>query len=252
MSKKYIKIEDENDDENEEPDDNQKTVTMTIEGSNFLTTYFSEPITNGELTISLGSGTDSETVYNYAKQGGMLAMLINNEEMPLTYTISSSEVIANDIGENTLKTIIIIFAVIIVLIICYLIFKYKIDGLYAGLSFISGIAILLLLLRGTNTPVTLGGFAAIASLVIVETYLIITMLNSVMKDKSIENVKEANVKTYMKKIDIIITLLIISIVFTFMQEAKVYSVGMTLFYGIISLAIANVAFLRTLLISNHE
>lgn len=244
VSQKYIKVENE--------EDTQKTVTLTIEGSEIMTTYFGEVMKNGDLTISMGSGTDNETVYNYARQAGILAMIINNGEMPLTYTISNSEFIASELSGNTIYIIIAILSFIVLAIIIYMIVKFKLDGLYAGLSFIFAIALLLLLLRYTKTAISLGGFAALTIIITVETYFVLSILKSLKKDSSIDNTKSVTKKIYIKKLDVIITLLITAVVFTFMKEVKIYSIGMTLFYGIISLAITNFVFLRTLLIENHK
>lgn len=244
VSQKYLKVENE--------DDEQKTVTLTVEGSKIMTTYFGETMSNGELTISMGSGKDNETVYNYARQAGILSMIINNGEMPLTYTITTSEFVASDLSGNTLYAIIAVLSIIVLAVVAYMIVKFKADGVFAGLSFISAIAILLLLIRYTKTTISLGAFAGIAVLIAIETYFILTILNSIKKDSSVDNVIAATTKTYLKRLDVIIALLIIAVVFTFMKEVKIYSIGMTLFYGIISLAIANFAFLRTMLIEKHK
>ena len=243
LSKKYIKVEDE---------EAQKSVSLKVEGSTLMTTYFGEEITSGELTISMGSANNNETLYNYAKQAGIIAMIINNGELPLSYKVSVSELVESEINETLVQTIIIILAALVSIIIIYMIIKYKADGIYAGLSFVSAIAILLLLLRYTNTAISLGGFASMFILILIESYFMLTILNSIKNDNSLENTKNINVQVYKNKKEILITLLIIAIVFTFMKEVKIYSIGMTLFYGMISLAISNLVFLKTMLVEGHN
>lgn len=259
VSKEYIKVEansDENSNnengENEESTVEQKQVTMTIEGVDLVTTYFGEEMTGGELTLAIGSATDTASAYEYAKQVGIFSMLINNDTMPLTYTIHTSEHASGIINEKALFTIIIVLAIIVILVILYLIIKYKMDGALCGISFISAIAILLLLVRYTKTTITLGGIASVAILIAVETFFILNILNNIKKVNSKEEVSYATTNIYLKRLDMIIALLIIAIVFTFMPQTKIYSIGMTLFYGIISIAISNLAFMRTMLIARRE
>lgn len=244
ISQNYLKTQSE--------DEEQKTVDISVESTTISSMSFENVIEDGVLKIEVGSGKDNQTVYSYANQAGFIAYIINNGEVPFTYTITTSEFIASELSENALYIIIAVLCILVLVIIIYMILKFKTDGLLAGLSFISAIAILLLLIRYTKTAISLGGFTGIAVLILVETYFILTILNSIKKDSSVDNVIVATTKTYLKKLDVIIALLIIAVVFTFMKEVKIYSIGMTLFYGIISLAATNFAFLRTMLIERHK
>lgn len=225
---------------------------MTIEGTEFLTTYFAEEITTGELTISIGSGSDEETLLTYATQGQVYAMLLNNDEMPLTYTITSTETMQSNINTETIYIIIGILVAISVLLIIYLIIKFKVDGLLCAISYISAIAILLILIRYTSTVISLGGIAAMAILMAFDAYFMIRILKEIKNNPSYENVSTVTYSEYLKKIDLIIVFLIVSVVFTFMNTVQVYSIGMILFYGIVSLIISNFVFMRTLLIAKHK
>ena len=244
VSTTYLKVQDENEE--------QKKVSMKLEGQTMATTYFGEIMKNGELTLETGSGTDNTTVLEYATQTGIYAMLLNHAEMPLTYTVSASEYISSEIGNNALYIIIGVLTAITLIIVIYLIIKYKTDGLLASLSLISGIAILLLLLRYTKTTISLGSFAGMLVILASETYFIISILNSIKKDSSIDNVLYMTTLSYLKRIDVILVLLIVSVVFTFMSEVKIFSIGMTMFYGIVSLIVANLVFMRTMLKAKHE
>lgn len=243
VSKNYLKTDNE---------EEQKTINVTVESSTIKSMSFDKSIDDGILRVEIGSGNNNQTVYAYANQAGFIAYIINNGEMPLTYTITTSEFIASELSGNTLYVIIVVLSIATLLIIAYMVFKYKSDGLFAGLSIISAIAILLLFLRYTKTAISLGGFAAMVVLIAVEAYFVLTILNIIKKNSDVENTIYATTKIYLKRLDIIIVLLITAVVFTFMKEVKIYSIGMTLFYGMISFAIANLAFLRTLLIENHK
>lgn len=105
VSKNYLKQETTNEnttEDNSEAEDTSKQVTMVIEGTEFLTASFDEENTTGELTISVGSGSDNTTVYEYATQAQVYAMLLNNDEMPITITAVSTEYIPTNINETSL------------------------------------------------------------------------------------------------------------------------------------------------------
>lgn len=254
VSRNYLKVEETDNEESEEEHkhEEQKTVSMIIDGTTLRTTFFGEVMTGGELTIAMGSGKDNETVLTYANQTAIFTMLINNGELPLTYYIDITEHVPGIVGINTLYIIIGVLAVITLILVVYMIIRFKVDGLFTGASFISALAILSLLLRYTRVTISLGALVAIAVLIFIEAYFILNILNRIKKNGSIDSVKSVTLITYLEKIDVIIALLIIAVVFTFMQEVKIFSVGMTLFYGIISLIVANLVFMRIMLTSNHE
>ena len=133
-----------------------------------------------------------------------------------------------------------------------MIVKYRVDGLLSGISFVSTVAVFLLLIRYTNTTISLSSIVGMIILAITETYFIISILNKIKKDNTYETVLDATINTYTNNIELIIVLLIIAVVFTFMPEATIFSLGMTLFYGIISIAISNLVFMRTMLIAKYK
>lgn len=257
ISREYKKVENENsdaensDDQNKE-DDNQKKVTLTIEGSEILSSYFSEELTNGKLPITFGSGKDAETLQEYVEQAQFYAMLLNNDEMPLTYAIEESTTVKGNLTGTDLYVILGAILVISAIIIIYMIVRYKLDGVIAVFSIIGGVSLLLLSIRYTNTEISLNSIIALIFVMIINVYLISKMLNRIKQDNSYENIVKATTRTYFENIEIIIVSLIVAVVFTFMQFSQAFSFGMVLFYGIISIAIANLLFLRTMLIAKYK
>ena len=63
---------------------------------------------------------------------------------------------------------------------------------------------------------------------------------------------KATLKTYFAEKEIILITLVIAIVFTFMKHVGSYTFGMTVFYGVISIAISNLVFLRTILLAKTK
>ena len=243
ISQQYLKIDNEED---------QKTISVMLEGYEISSMSFDKTIEDGIQKIEIGNAQNNTAVNNYLNQAGFYAFIINNGEMPLEYTISTSEFVTSEIGQNTIYVIIALLSAIVAVLIIYMIMKFKVNGLFAGLSLISAIAILLLLLRYTKTTISLGAFAGIAILIAAEAYFLFNILNRIKKDSSEDNVREVTLKIYLKRLDVIIVFLVIAVVFTFMKEVKIFSIGMTLFYGIISLAVANLVFLRNLLINKSK
>lgn len=258
ISRTYLKIEDENSnneentDDTEEKEDNQKKVTITIEGNSILTTAFGEEMLNGELPLTLGSSTDSSTVQEYANQGRFYAMLINNDTMPLKYNMGVTEAISSSIQGISLYMIIGITLVVLTFVIIYMICRFRLDGLLAGITIISSIALLLIVARYTRIEISLNAIAAISIIIILNAYILCKMLNNIKKDLSYENIKKQTIRVYLENLEVIIVSLILAIIFTFMQYAKVFSFGMTLFYGIISVVISNLLFLRTMLLAKYS
>lgn len=134
----------------------------------------------------------------------------------------------------------------------YMIIKYKVDGLLSSIAFVSAIALLLLMIRYTGTRISLGSMAAMLALIVFDGYFMIKILKDIKRDSSEDNVKFMTFGAYMQRLDLIIVFLIVAVVFTFMPEVQVFSIGMTLFYGMISLIISNLLFMRTMLIAKHK
>ncbi len=87
---------------------------------------------------------------------------------------------------------------------------------------------------------------------LVDAYLINKMLNSIKSNPTYENVARSTLRTYIDEIGLVIISIMISIIFTFMSNVQIYSLGMTLFYGIICVAISNLLVLRTMLLARFE
>lgn len=255
ISKEYLKAEDTNTTNTEEAekqeDDNAKKVTLAIQGQDLITTQFGEVMTEGELPITLGTATDAETLSTYLDQARFYAMLIDNEDMPLTYEVENSISMQGKLENVATKIVMAVVLIALALVCLYLIFKYKTDGIIAVLSFIAWVALLLIIVRYTGVELSLNSIVAITVLMILDIFLVVKMLSSIKKEPSYENVAKTTLREYIKNVEVIVAILIVAVVFTFMQKAVAFSFGMTLFYGIISIAIVNLVFLRTMLLAKY-
>ena len=232
VSKTYIETTDEN------GESTKKTITMQLDGQELLTTYFGETISNGQLQISIGNSTKDATELNdYINNASYIAMVLNNEMMPLTYTL--------DINETILKIIIIVAAIIMAILIIYLIIKYKASGLCASIAFIGYLALLMLIIKGTNIYITLGSMAAIAVSLIIQ----FIAMNFVLKaNKEKKNINETILNTTI----MLIPIYIIAIVFCFNSWLQLSSFGATLFWGLLLSSIYNYLVVKNVLVIKSE
>lgn len=244
--------EGENNEEKKEEESNKNKVTLTLEGSDMLTTHFGEELKNGELTISLGTGKDNETIKEYMEQGSFYAMLINNPEMPIKYQVGASETVKGNLNGNEIYIAIGILCVAVLISAIYMICRYRLNGVFGAISLTLMVALLLLCARYTSILVSLNSIFAVILLIVVDTYLISKILGSIKKDNSVENTHKALLRTYLEEKEIIIITLVIAIVFTFMKHVGSYTFGMTVFYGAISVALSNLIFLRTILLARSK
>lgn len=260
VSKNYLKPDTDNNQtntvENAESTDTtsneQSKVTITLEGNDIMSTYFADVMENGELPLQIGSGTNNTTVYELATQAQVYAMLLNNGEMPLEYDIEITEYMTSGVSQTSLYIAIGIVLGVATLLIIYLILKYKVNGLLSSIALVSSAAILLLMIRYTGTTISIGGLTAILALVLFDGYFIIKILKDIKDNPNKDNVRLITYRVYLQKLDLIVVFLIIAVVFTFMPEVEVFSIGMTLFYGLISLIISNLIIMRQMLIAKSE
>ena len=239
ITNNYKKIEKENSDENKDENQNeetkQKTITIMLSGNTLLSTYFNEEIISGKLQLSIGDPSkDQNEIYKIADEAKIYLMMINCGALPLSYEQASNEYVEEAISNNTIQYIIYGLITIIAINIIYLVIKYKDKGLLTGISYIGGIALFLIMLRYTSTVITINTIASAIILIILNWYINIYILNNI-KDSSTKDEYIKNIKKSMPKIlDIIMVSLIISVVFIFASSQAISSVGVMLFYGIIS------------------
>lgn len=240
VTKTYIETTDEN------GESTKKTITMQLDGQELLTTYFGETISNGQLQISIGNSTSDATELNdYINNASYIAMILNNDMMPLTYSLDINQYITSYINEDTLKIIVIVVAVIMALLIIYLIYKYKLSGLCAFIAFIGYFALLMLIIKGTNIYITLGSMAAIAVSLLIQ---FITMNRVLKSNKEKTNINETILNTTI----MLIPIYIIAIVFCFNSWLPISSFGATMFWGLLLSSLYNYLVVKNVLVIKSE
>lgn len=222
-----------------------KKVTLNLDGQQLTETYFSEVITNGILQLSIGSvSTDSKTIQSYMEQAASVAALIDSGKMPVQYKLESNTYLAPSINEQVCKIAMYTLIAVIVIALIYVCIKYKVNGIFLSISYIGYIALVLLVLRYTNVMIAFETIVASLILLIVNYMFIKSILSKQQKEG---NVTEALKQTYMKYVSILLPLLIVAVVFTFMNWTAISSIGMVIFWGLIIMFIYNYIITKCLL-----
>ena len=235
----------------EEGNDTSKQVSINVDGSALLTTAFDEEISNGVLSLTLGTSTDNETLNSYLEQATNIAILLNNGELPLTYDVGQNRFIRSDITLEKVIVPAIVMAVILVIALLFLIIKYRKLGLFAILSYIGYVAVLLIVVRYTNLVITMEGIFGIAISMILNYVLLIYLLQNLKKtDKNVNAYKNTFTKSMLSLLFIFIPTIIIGIVFCFAAWLPIYSFGTIIFWGIFIMAIYNLLVTRILFLNS--
>lgn len=235
----------------EEGEETEKKVTLSIDGSTLLTTTFEDEITNGVIPINLGTSTDSATLNSYMSQARNIALLVNDGPLPLEYTVDQNRYIKSDIALENAMIPAIILAVVLVIGFIVLIIKYRKLGLFAIISYIGYVAILLLAIRIFNLVVTLEGICGIIIAMVLNFILLVYLLHSLKNtEKDLAQYKIAYNKGMVSMALVLIPALIIGIVLCFATWNPAYSFGTIIFWAVFIMAIYNVSITRILFLNS--
>lgn len=241
--------------QDEEGKETTKKITLKIDESTLLNTYFESEISNGTLQLSIGrASTDASTVQGYIREASNIAVLLNTGDLPITYTISDNLYVMSDITKDVFYIPAIILGVILLIGIVFLIIKYKKNGLLASIALIGYIATLLLVLRYANVELTMEGIigivVAIAMDFIFTIYLLGIMKHSDSKTiaETSQNFKEALIKTLFIFVPAIIT----AVILCFAGWLPIYSFGMVMLWGLLLIVLYNLVFTRTLIVDTKK
>lgn len=241
ISKTYVQTTD------EEGNSTTKTVTIKLDDETITTTYFGQTMSNGELPLTIGSTTtDTNTLQNYFVQSGEIAIVLNNGIIPIVYDIGTNEYVAPIITPDILNKIIITAIIIIALMIAYLVIRYKSFGIISAISIIGYIALYLIIVRFTDTVISLEAMAAIGIGIILE-FIFVQIISKKLKENS-ANADVTIKKELLKNISLQIPLYIMAIVFVFVEWETIKSFGIALFWGLIISLIYNFIFTRLMFI----
>ena len=226
-----------------------KKIKMTLDDSTIITTYFQEEISTGIIQLSMGTSTSTSEIQTNIQSASNMAVLLNTDPMPLTYTMETNRFVYSDITHTQLIYAALVVAALIIIVFIIFIVKYKTKGLLVSISCVGFIALFFLLLRYTNVTISIEGIGAI-----ILTMIIYLKLNQMIlsKTKVMDVVNEAVKATYKNLFLKLVPVMIITVVFCFSGWTNLSSFGMIMFWGLALLALYNVIVTKTLLKLNEN
>ena len=215
-----------------------KNVLITLDDETIMNTYFGQTMTTGQIQIPIGNATSSESALStYIAQAQLIASVLKHGNLPITYEITYENILSSTIRQDAKQILTIIVGVVIIIAVAYMIVRYN-NGLLLGLSWIGFIACLLLVLRFTNSIISLNSIVATVIICVFD-YI---FLNAILHNKKGRAFKEIMVNYAM----IGIPMYIIAVVFTFARMTTVSSFGIALFWGSILMMIYNLVITKNL------
>lgn len=245
ISQTYIQTTD------EEGNKTEKTVTLYIDGQKITTTYFGEKMTNGLLQLSIGTAsTNSDQLTNYVTEATNLATILSTGSTTVEYSLTQNEYMESAISTNTAILLLLAAISIVTAMLVYTVVEYKDRGIIAAISFIGYLAALLLVVRLTNTVLTVESIGAIILSVIFNYVFLNILLSKLLKYRENDSTPKAEMSKVIKKALLaIVPALVIAVVFCFITYMAINSFGTTLFWGIAIFVIYNLIITRELLLN---
>lgn len=227
----------------ESTEEEQKEVVMQIDGTDIMTTSFDEPIRTGIMTLSVGNATtDIEMLNSSVQNASRIANVLSTGNLPIQYDLNDNKYVQSDITTDMIKYAVIVVLAIVILGIIVWLFRFKLNGLLAGFSYIGLIAGLLLIIRYTNVMISLQGLLGIAVILVLNYVFINKFLSKINKDKNKitkEMVTIAQKETYIEFFIKIIPICIVTVIFALVQWIPISSFGMIMFWGLVLIAVYN-------------
>ena len=225
-----------------ESTEEQKEITMLIDDEEIMTTSFDETLETGKLQLSIGSATtDQKTLQNYINQASSMAVVLDNGNMPVAYTVDENKYIISDITQNELNIVLYVMVGLVAIALIILIIRYKTNGLALAISYVGLASIFLLLIRYANVVLSIEGIFGIAMVLILNYIFSNKLLVKLKKEKDVgkETVNKQLKETYKEFFIRIIPICIAVITFCFITWEPISSFGMIMFWGIALIAVYN-------------
>lgn len=220
-----------------------KQVTLKIDDSELLTTYFSEIVDNGVLQLTLGSSTDSDEIESNLAGAKNIKAIVENEALPIEYQVTGNAFIKADAITNKVKVILYGELLIVIISSLYMTIKYKVKGALASILSIGYIAILLIVIRLANVALSVEGILGIGLAFIMNLIFNLKLLKG-LNAKELN--KEEKVKIFDKTIKeyalSMVPLAILSVIFCFVNWNDLYSFGMVMFWSMLINLLYNLTF----------
>lgn len=226
----------------EEGNQKENNVQILIDGSPICSMAESEFLNSavqGTLPLKLGDySTNQKELEDSLKEAKSIKNIIENGDLPITYTVDYS----NDIHSNLFKvSIMIVFAMVLVVMLVYLVCKYKLAGFLAELSICGLASLLLLVLRYTNVEISIASLVSIGGMLVLQFVYLNRLLSNVKISSKVFN---ENIIEFSK---MIIPIFIVSVIIAFANITEISGFGMVMFWGLIIFELFNNIITRAIL-----
>ncbi len=200
------------------------------------------------LTLFLGqSDSTEEELKEYYNSAAILSTMIQDGKMPVTYKIDSSDIVKSNLD---ISSVVIVGIIILGIASVWAIFKYKSKGVFAILSLIGYIALMLLLIRYTNIIIAFEGVFALGIIFGIAYVFNLKFISNSEKTK--EKMIKIYSKTLMQFINVLVVGFIISLVFSIQSWIPIKSFGTIMFWGIIIMIAYNYLITKNLIESTRN
>lgn len=186
--------------------------------------------------------TDYNTFLQNFQSASYFANIIDNGKTPNVYSLASDNFVQSQITDDMIVLAKVAFAGAVAIVSLVMIFKYKFNGFLGAVASIGYIAITLLAIRFTNVVITPNSLIALLGVITVNYVFLFGFLNRIKSDAKKHAFTEC-----MKKLNItIIPLWVVAVIFTFMNNVTINSVGMIMFWGLFVQIIYSFIITRTI------
>lgn len=255
ISNKYVEIKDETEEEEaeqaeenaeenseEEKETEKKMVSIVFDDDTMMTTYFGEEMSSGLLQIAVGQErTKYEDFLEDYQSARTLANMINSGVLPVTYALETDNFVKSEWISSKQTLEIALFVILVAVPAVAFIVKFKKNGILAAISNMGYVAILTLILKYTNVEMTINAIFAGTLMIVVN----IAFIKMLVKQLETQTIKQAYAMVSKKFYLAMIPLVVTALVFTFVKNYAINSVGMVVFWALILNVLYNVVFTRT-------
>lgn len=257
ISNKYVEIKDEtegeeseqteeNAEENseEEKETEKKMVSIVFDDDTMMTTYFGEEMSSGLLQIAVGQErTNYEDFLEDYQSAQTLANMINSGVLPVTYALETDNFVKSEWIASKQNLEIALFVILVVVPAVAFIVKFKKNGSVAAILNMGYVAGFSLILKYTNVEMTINAIFAGMLMIVVN----MAFLKMMVQQLETQTIKQAYAEVSKKFYFAMLPLAVTALVFTFVKNYAINSVGMVVFWALILNVLYNVVFTRTVL-----
>ena len=216
---------------NDAGEESTEYVSIKLDDQILRSTYFGDTLEDGKIQVPYGQAyTDYAEYVEFAKQSAHLANLIKGDSLPLKYSLSSDNYIRTAATDNMSNIIKIVFLAVILIVSVIMIIKYKASSIkYVAMGFIY-VSLLTIICRYTNVAITLNSLVTFLAVIALNYCFYFKLLKKLQTEESIKVALAGSLKEFYISI---IPVIIIAIIFTFISNVAISSIGMLLFWGLI-------------------